>query len=107
MRQRIEGRKLRRIGKHDGGQRRAVDPAVPDHAGKARADGGDKGIVRFEQAMINGVAVEAEAAQLLHGAQQRRFPAAASTGDAENFHAACSASTTRKAAAFFRRLPTA
>ena len=73
----------------------------------ARADGGDKGIVRFEQAMINGVAVETEAAQLLHGAQQRRFPAAASAGDAENFHASCSASTTRKAAAFFRRLPTA
>ena len=107
MRQGIEGRKLRRIGKHDGGQRRAVDPAVPDRAGKARADGGDKGIVRFEQAMINGVAVETEAAQLLHDAQQRRFPAAASAGDAENFHASCSASTTRKAAAFFRRLPTA
>ena len=53
MRQGIEGRKLRRIGKHDGGQRRAVDPAVPDRAGKARADGGDKGIVRLEQAMIN------------------------------------------------------
>ena len=36
----IEGRKLRRIGKHDGSQRRAVDPAVPDRARKTRADGG-------------------------------------------------------------------
>ena len=107
MRQGIEGRKLRRIGKHDGGQRRAVDPAVPDRAGKTRADGGNERGIRLQQAVINGVAVEAEAAQPLYGAQQRRFPAAASAGDAENFHASCSASTTRKAAAFFRRLPTA
>lgn len=78
MRQGIEGRKLRRIGKHDGGQRRAVDPAVPDRAGKTRADGGNERGIRLQQAVINGVAVEAEAAQPLYGAQQRRFPAAAS-----------------------------
>ena len=79
MRQRIEGRRAAAGSANTtAAQRRAVDPAVPNRAGKARADGGDKGIVRFEQAMVNSAsAVETEAAQMLHGAQRRGLPAAA------------------------------
>ena len=103
----VEPRQLVRGGKDQLPQLAALQCTVAEGGGKFRFESSQKLTVTRQHFVIQRVAVDCVCAQLLRGQQQRRLAAAGAAGDAKNFHTPASGSMTRKAAAFFRRLPTA
>ena len=96
-----------RVGKDEIAERFAVKIAVCKRFREARFQRFAHILVPRQQLVIELVAVDAETALRLDSAQEGRFSAAGAAGDSDDLHSSTSALTQRKAAAFFRRLPTA
>ena len=102
----VQIQKCLRVRENDGTQLFPTKCAALHRAGKTGFDGGKKIFVGLQQLMVDGIAIQNQAALPGDQIQKCGFAAAGAAGDA-NDHASSSASTMWKAAAFFRRFCTA
>ena len=94
------------VGKDDISQGFALQLAIFHHAGEAVFDGLEQGGILCQQAVVDGVAIQNQAALFTDALQQGGFSAAAAAGNA-NDHASSSVLTMQKPAALFSRFWTA
>ena len=94
------------IGKDHRPQLFALEPSIRHHTGKPLGNGRQQSRIRFQKAVVDGIAVQHHGSSLPQKLQKGGLSAAGAPGDAQD-HSSASASTMWKAAAFFSRFWTA